>query len=100
MTKDKEKIHPLGDRVAVRRLEAAEKTAGGIVLPDQAREKPKEGIIVAVGRGRVTRKGKLQEPQVKANDRVIFSSWAGSEVTIGDEELLILREDDILAVVE
>ncbi len=87
-------VRPLGDKIVVKRVEAEEKTKGGIVLPDTAKEKPKEGIVVAVG------SGKLLEIQVKEKDRVIFTSYAGTEVKIGGEEYLIMNEDDILAVVE
>lgn len=94
------KLKPLNDRVIVKRLEADARTAGGIILPDSAQEKPKEGIIVAVGDGRTMKNGKRCPVQVKAKDRVIFSSYAGTEVSIGGEDLLIMGEDDILAVVK
>ena len=93
-------LKPLGDRVVVKRLEAEQKTKGGIVLPDTAKEKPKEGEVVAVGPGKVLDSGETQALQVKAGDRVIFSSYAGTEVTVGGEELLIMSESDVLAVVE
>jgi chaperonin GroES len=93
-------ITPLGDRVVVKRLEAEQKTKGGIVLPDTAKEKPKQGEVVAVGAGKVLDSGETQEPQVKTGDRVIFSSFAGTEVSVGDEEYLIMSESDVLAVVE
>jgi len=92
------KVRPLGDRVLVKRVEAEEKTAGGIVLPDTAKEKPKEGEVVAVGEGKLLDSGKRSTPQVKAGDRVLFSSYAGSEVKVEGEDYLILREEDILAV--
>jgi chaperonin GroES len=94
------KLKPLNDRVIVKRLEADARTAGGIILPDSAQEKPKEGIIVAVGDGRTSKNGERTPVQVKAKDRVIFSSYAGTEVSIGGEDLLIMGEDDILAVVK
>lgn len=93
-------VRPLGDKILVRRLQAEEKTAGGIVIPDTAKEKPKEGIVVAVGSGKLLDDGKRAQFQVKENDRVIFTSYAGSEVKIGGEEYLIMNEDDVLAVVE
>lgn len=93
-------VRPLGDKILVRRLQAEEKTAGGIVIPDTAKEKPREGIVVAVGSGRLLDDGKRAEIPVKVNDRVIFTSYGGSEVKIGGEEYLIMNEDDILAVVE
>jgi chaperonin GroES len=94
------KLKPLNDRVIVKRLEADARTAGGIILPDSAQEKPKEGIIVAVGDGRTMKNGERCPIQVKAKDRVIFSSYAGTEVSIEGEDLLIMGEDDILAVVK
>ncbi|MGQ9590222.1 MAG: co-chaperone GroES [Planctomycetota bacterium] len=93
-------VRPLGDKILVRRLQAEEKTAGGIVIPDTAKEKPKEGIVVAVGSGKLLDDGKRAQFQVKENDRVIFTSYAGNEVKIGGEEYLIMNEDDVLAVVE
>lgn len=92
------KVRPLGDRVLVRRIEAEEKTAGGIVLPDTAKEKPKEGEIVAVGEGKLLDDGSRSKPQVKVGERVLFTSYAGTEVKIDDEDYLIMREEDILAV--
>jgi len=94
------KIRPLGQNVLLRRLEAEEKTKGGIYLPDTAKEKPREGEILAVGEGEVGKDGKRKGFQVKKGDRVIFSSYAGTEVKLGGEEYLILSEDDILGVVE
>jgi chaperonin GroES len=96
----KPKLKPLNDKVLVKRLEAEEVTKGGIVLPDAAREKPKEGRIVAIGDGKLLDDGKRALFQVKAGDRVLFSSYAGTEVKVEGEEFLILSEDDILAVVE
>jgi len=92
------KLKPLGDKVIVKRVEAETKTKGGIVLPDTAKEKPKRGKILAVGEGRRTDKGELVKPSVKVGDEVIFSSFAGSEITVDGDELLIMGQDDILAI--
>ena len=94
------KLKPLNDKVLVKRLEAEEVTKGGIVLPDTAREKPKEGRIVALGDGKLLDDGKRALFQVKTGDHVLFSSYAGTDVKVEGEEYLILSEDDILAVVE
>ncbi len=96
----KASIRPLGDKVVVKRLEADEKTAGGIVLPDSAKEKPKRGIVQAVGNGKLLDNGKRSEPQVKKGDQVLFTSYAGTEIKVGGEELLIMDESDILAIIE
>lgn len=96
----KTKLHPLSDNIIVRRVEAEEKSPGGILLPDTAKEKPKQGIVVAVGRGRLLDSGRLIEPQVKTDDRVLFGAYAGTEMKIGKEEYLILREREILAVLD
>ena len=93
-------FRPLHDRVLVRRIEAEEKTAGGIIIPDTAKEKPQEGEVVAVGPGARDETGKLVELSVKAGDRVLFGKWSGSEVKIDGEELLIMKESDILGIVE
>ena len=93
-------LKPIGDKVLVKRLKAEEKTKGGIVLPDTAKEKPKEGKILAMGEGKVLEEGKRVAFQVKKTDRVLFSSYAGTEVTVEGEEYLIMSEDDILAVLE
>ena len=93
------KIKPLGDKIVVERLEAEEKTSGGILLPDTAKEKPKEGEIISTGKGRLLDGGKRADLSVKAGDRVIFSSYAGTEVKIGTQEYLIMGEDEILAIV-
>jgi chaperonin GroES len=93
-------VTPLGDRVLVKRVQADEKTKGGIILPDTAKEKPREGLVVAVGKGKLLDNGSRQALQVKTNDRVLFSSYAGSEIKLDGEELLILGEDEILAVIE
>jgi chaperonin GroES len=95
------KIKPLADRVVVKRLEEEEaKSPGGIIIPDTVKEKPQKGIVVAVGPGRLDEKGNRIPMEVKVGDKVIFAKYAGSEVKIGGEEYLIMREDDILAVVE
>lgn len=93
------KLQPLNDRVIVKRVEAESKTAGGIILPDSAKEKPQEGIIVAIGEGRINKSGDRSPLQVKAKDRVIFSSYAGTEIKVDGQALLIMGEDDILAIV-
>ena len=93
------KIKPLGDRVLVKRLEAEEKTKGGIVLPDTAKEKPKEGKVVSVGTGKRTEDGKNILLSVKEGDRILFSSYAGTDVKIEGDEYLILREEDILGII-
>lgn len=94
------KIRPLGQNVLLRRLEAESKTKGGIILPDTAKEKPREGEVLAIGEGELKKDGKRKDFQVKRGDRVIFSSYAGTEVKLGGEEYLIISEDDILGVVE
>jgi chaperonin GroES len=94
------KVVPLGDKVVVKRLEAEERTAGGIVLPDVARERPRQGRVLAVGDGIVCKDGRRVQCQVHEGDRVIFSPWAGTEIQVDGEELLILREEDILAVLD
>ena len=94
------KVVPLNDKIVVQRLEAEEKTAGGIVLPDTAKEKPKQGKVLSVGDGKLLDNGKRATFQVKEGDRVLFTSYAGNEVNIDGEELLIMSEDDILAVVD
>ncbi len=91
------KIIPLGDRVVLKRAEAESTTAGGIVLPDSAKDKPQRGEVVAIGDGHVNDKGERVPLTVKEGDRVIFSSYAGDEISIGDEDYLLLRESDILA---
>jgi len=92
------KIRPLQDRIIVKRLEGEEKSKGGIIIPDTAKEKPQEGKVIAVGKGKVTEDGKLQPMDVKKGDRVLFSKYAGTEVNIEGEEHLIIREDDVLGV--
>lgn len=94
------KLQPLGDRVVVKRESSEERTAGGIVLPDSAKEKPQRGTIEAVGNGKLLDDGSRGQLQVKIGDRVLFTSWAGETFKVGDEELLLMREEDILAVLE
>jgi chaperonin GroES len=93
-------FRPLHDRVLVRRIEAEEKTAGGIIIPDTAKEKPMEGEVVAVGPGTRDEAGKLVELGVQAGDRILFGKWSGTEVRIEGEDLLIMKESDILGVIE
>jgi len=93
-------FRPLHDRVLVRRIEAEEKTAGGIIIPDTAKEKPQEGEVVAVGQGQVNDKGDVRPLDVKAGDRILFGKWSGTEVKIDGEELIIMKESDILGIVE
>jgi chaperonin GroES len=94
------KFRPLHDRVVVRRIEAEEKTAGGIIIPDTAKEKPQEGEIVAVGPGARDENGKVAALYVKAGDRVLFGKWSGTEVRIDGQDLLIMKESDIMGVIE
>ncbi|MDR1536141.1 MAG: co-chaperone GroES [Planctomycetota bacterium] len=91
------KLHPLDDRVVVRRLEAEEKTAGGIILPDNAKEKPQRGEVIAVGPGKLLDSGTRATPGIEAGDTVLFGKYSGTEVKVDGEELLIMRENDILA---
>ncbi|MBN2831680.1 MAG: co-chaperone GroES [Candidatus Omnitrophica bacterium] len=94
-------IKPLGDRIVVKPLEAEAKTKGGIVIPDTAKEKPQEGKIVAVGKGKVLESGSVQSPEVKVGDKVLYGKYSGNEITTKDgEELLIMREEDILAIIK
>ncbi len=93
-------IKPLGDRVVIKPLEAESKTKGGIVLPDTAKEKPQEGKVVAVGKGKVLDSGSVQAPEVKVGDKVLYGKYSGNEITTKEgDELLIMREEDILAIV-
>ena len=94
------KIRPLHDRVIVKRIEEEEKTKGGIIIPDTAKEKPSEGKIVAVGKGKLLENGKVQPLEVKKGDRILFGKYAGTDIKIEGEEHLIMREDDIIAIVE
>ena len=93
-------IKPLGDKVIVKRVEAEEKTAGGIVLPDTAKEKPKRGVVLAVGDGRLLDDGTRSEMQLKINDEVLFTSYAGTEIKVGREEYMIMDETDILGIID
>ena len=93
------KVEPLGDKILVRRLEAAEKTSGGLFLPESAKDKPTGGRVLSVGPGRLTKSGVRVRPQVSEGDRVVFSSWSGTEITVDGNTVLILAESDILAVV-
>jgi chaperonin GroES len=92
-------IRPLGDKVILRRVDAQEKTAGGILLPDSAKEKPKRGIVLAVGNGRLLDDGTRSEMQIKKNDEVIFTSYAGTEIKVDGDEYMIMEESDILGIV-
>lgn len=94
------KIRPLHDRVVVRRLEQETTTAGGIVIPDSAKEKPIQGEVVAAGNGKVLENGEVRGLDVKVGDKVLFGKYSGTEVKIGDEEMLVMREEDIMGVVE
>jgi chaperonin GroES len=94
------KIRPLHDRVVVRRLESETTTAGGIVIPDSAKEKPIQGEVVACGNGKILENGEVRALDVKVGDKVLFGKYSGTEVKIGDEEMLVMREEDIMGVVE
>ncbi len=94
------KFRPLHDRVVVRRIDAEEKTAGGIIIPDTAKEKPQEGEVVAAGPGAHNDAGQLVKMEVKAGDRVLFGKWSGTEVKLDGEDLLIMKESDILGIIE
>ena len=94
----KSKFRPLHDRVVVRRIDAGEKTKGGIIIPDTAKEKPQEGEVIAVGPGGRDEQGKLVKLDVKAGDRVLFGKWSGTEVKLEGEELLIMKESDIMGI--
>jgi chaperonin GroES len=103
--KEEEGVRPMGfrplhDRVLVRRVEAEEKTAGGIIIPDTAKEKPQEGEVIAVGAGTRDENGKLVALDVKAGDRILFGKWSGTEVRLDGEDLLIMKESDILGIIE
>lgn len=93
------KFRPLHDRVLVRRITAQEKTAGGIIIPDTAQEKPQEGEVLAVGAGTINEKGEVRPLDVKAGDRILFGKWSGTEVRIDGQDLLIMKESDIMGVV-
>ena len=94
------KIRPLQDRVIVKRIEEEEKTKGGIIIPDTAKEKPQEGEVVAVGKGKKTEEGKVIPLDVKAGDRILFGKYSGTEIKVEDQEYLILREEEVLGVIE
>ena len=94
------KIRPLQDRILVKRLEETNQTKGGIIIPDTAKEKPQEGKVVSVGKGRVMEDGTQRKLDVKAGDKILFGKYAGTDVKIDDEDYLIMREDDILGVIE
>ncbi|MFP3870236.1 MAG: co-chaperone GroES [Syntrophobacteria bacterium] len=94
------KLRPLHDRVIVKRIEEDEKTSGGIIIPDTAKEKPQQGTVIAVGKGKILKNGDVMPPTVKEGDRILFGKYAGTDIKIDGEEHLIMREDDILAVVQ
>ena len=94
------KVRPLYDRILVRRVAEEEKTKGGIIIPDTAKEKPSEGEVVAVGTGKVNEKGQVRPLEVKAGDRILFGKYSGNEIKLEGDELIILREDEILGVIE
>jgi len=105
MTKEKKtakalKLQPLGDRLVVRRESSESKTAGGIVLPDSAKEKPSRGVVEAVGNGKLLDNGQRGTLQVKVGDRILFTTWAGETFKVGDDELLLMREEDVLAILD
>ena len=94
------KIRPLQDRILVRRLEEEERTKGGIIIPDTAKEKPSEGLVIAVGKGKVLENGKQLPLDVKKNDRILFGKYSGTDIKIEGKEYLVMREDDVLGVIE
>jgi chaperonin GroES len=93
-------FHPLHDRILVRRIEADEKTAGGIIIPDTAKEKPQEGEVIAVGSGARNEAGQLQPLDVKIGDRILFGKWSGTEVRLGGQDLVIMKESDVMGIIE
>jgi chaperonin GroES len=93
------KVKPIGDKVLIKRLDPEEKTAGGIVLPDSAKEKPREGKVIELGEGKLLKNGERAKSQLKKGNRVLFTSYAGTEVTVEGEEYLIMNEEDILAII-
>ncbi len=99
MAKTKTRVQPLQDRILVKRLDVEEEQIGGIIIPDSAKEKPQEGEVIAVGPGKVTDDGKRQAPEVSEGDKVLFAKYAGTEVKSEGEEYLIMREDDVLAII-
>jgi len=96
----KMQLKPLGDRIVVEQLEAEAKTKGGIIIPDTAKEKPQEGKVIAIGKGRVDNNGKLIPMEVKVGDKVLYGKYAGTEITLDGNEYMILREEDVLAVIQ
>lgn len=92
-------IRPLHDRLIVKRMKEEDKTKGGIIIPDSAKEKPLEGKVLSVGKGRISKDGKLHTLDVKKGDRILFGKYAGSEVRVGEEDLLVLKEEDVLAII-
>jgi chaperonin GroES len=94
------KIRPLQDRILVKRMEEKEKSVGGIIIPDSAKEKPQDGLVVAVGPGKTLDSGEIAKPGVKKGDRILFSKYAGTDVEVGGDEHIIIREDDVLAIWE
>ncbi len=94
------KIRPLQDRIIVKRLEEEEMTKGGIIIPDSAKEKPSEGLVIAVGKGKISENGTQLPLDVKKNDRILFGKYAGTDIKIEGDEFLIMREDDVLGVIE
>ena len=94
------KIRPLGDRILLKRIEEEDKSKGGIIIPDTAKEKPSEGLVIAVGKGKVTEEGKKLPLDVKKNDRILFGKYSGTDIKIEGEEYLIMREDEVLGVIE
>jgi chaperonin GroES len=94
------KIRPLGDRILVKRIEEEEKSSGGIIIPDSAKEKPQEGKVVAAGKGKMLDDGKMVPLEIKEGDRILFGKYAGTEVKLDGEEHLIMREDDVLGIIE
>jgi chaperonin GroES len=94
------KVRPLYDRILVKRVDEEEKTAGGLYIPDTAKEKPQEGLVVAVGNGKIQEDGSLRKLDVKAGDKILFSKYSGNDIKIDGTEHLILREDDVLAILE
>ena len=94
------KVKPLHDRILVKRIEESEQVVGGIIIPDTAKEKPQQGEVIAVGPGKLTDEGKRIPAELKAGDRVLYGKYSGTEVTVGDEQYLILRESDVLAVIK
>ncbi|MEZ6094276.1 MAG: co-chaperone GroES [Pirellulaceae bacterium] len=94
------RIEPLGDKVVIKRLDTGEQTAGGIYLPESSRERPQQGRVLSVGPGKMTADGNIAKPQINEGDRVIFASYAGSEIEVDNDKLLIMNESEILAVIE